>query len=99
MRNTSLPFLACNHVGKELTSAMLSCSLAEACKIRPVLYRLAREVQAKQEEQERSLRGNAPKLQGLIQETRHIKTYVEQAISALYSGRQLHIIGEINNVI
>lgn len=78
---------------------MLPCSLAEACEIRPVLYRLAREVQAKQEEQERSLRGNAPKLQGLILETRHIKVYVEQAISALYSGRQIHIIGEINNVI
>ena len=61
--------------------------------------RLAREVQAKQEEQERLLRSNAPRLKDLIQETRCIKMYVEEAISALYSGRQIHIFGEINNVI
>ncbi len=41
--------------------------------------RLARELRAKQEEQERSLRSNAPKLQALIQETGRIKTYVEDA--------------------
>ncbi len=61
--------------------------------------RLARELQAKQEEQERALRGNAPKLLALVQDTGRIKTYVEQAISALYNGRKIHIIGELNNVI
>ena len=61
--------------------------------------RLAHEIQGKQEEQERSLRSNAPKLQGLVQETRRIKMYVEEAISTLYSGRQINIIGEISNVV
>ena len=65
----------------------------------PYICRLARETQAKQEEQERFLRSNAPKLQGLIQETRRIKKYVEETISVLYNGRQINIIGEINNVI
>lgn len=64
-----------------------------------LVSRLARELHAKQEEQERALRSNAPKLQALIQETGRIKTYVEEAISALYNGRQINIIGEINNVI
>lgn len=64
-----------------------------------VVSRLAREVQAKQEEQERTLRSNAPKLQAILQETGRIKTYVEQAISALYHGRQINIIGEINNLL
>ena len=82
--------------------SLLCCHVDWLKLVRSFLFfatRLAREVQAKQEEQERSLRGNAPKLQGLIQETRHIKTYVEEAISTLYRGRQIHIIGEINNVI
>ncbi|KAA6425254.1 MAG: hypothetical protein FRX49_04749 [Trebouxia sp. A1-2] len=61
--------------------------------------RLARELQAKQEEQERALRSNAPKLLALVQDTGRIKTYVEQAISALYNGRKINVIGEINNVI
>lgn len=61
--------------------------------------RLARELQAKQEEQERALKSNAPKLQSLLKETASIKQYAEQAISALYNGRQINIIGEINNVI
>ncbi|DBB09844.1 TPA: hypothetical protein ACH3X3_001459 [Trebouxia sp. C0006] len=61
--------------------------------------RLARELQAKQEEQERALRSNAPKLLALVQDTGRIKTYVEQAISALYGGREINVIGEINNVI
>ena len=64
-----------------------------------MLLRLARELQAKQEEQERALKSNAPKLQNLLKETASIKQYVEQAISALYNGRQINVIGEINNVI
>ena len=62
-------------------------------------YRLARELQAKQEEQGRALKSNAPKLQALVQETSRVKSYVEGAISTLYHGRQINIIGEINNVI
>ena len=61
--------------------------------------RLARELRVKQSEQEHALQSNAPKLQALVQETGRIKTYVEQAISALYNGRQINIIGEINNVL
>ncbi|KAL3159873.1 hypothetical protein ABBQ38_010272 [Trebouxia sp. C0009 RCD-2024] len=85
------------------TSSQYSSRLARALQQKGSQHekflRLARETQAKQEEQERSLRSNAPKLQGLIQETRRIKTYVEETISVLYSGRQVNIIGEINNVI
>lgn len=76
---------------------LLQCCEADQCH--SYVHRLAREVQVKQEEQERSLRSNAPKLQGLIQETRRIKTFVEEAISALYNGRRINVIGEINNVI
>ncbi|DBB02880.1 TPA: hypothetical protein ACH3X1_013485 [Trebouxia sp. C0004] len=61
--------------------------------------RLACELQAKQEEQERTLRSNAPKLLALVQDTGRIKIYVEQAISALYGSREINVIGEINNVI
>ena len=78
--------------------ALIPCwKRAEQCHV--LANRLAHEIQSKQEEQERSLKSNAPKLQGLIQETRRIKMYVEEAISALYSGRQINIIGEINNVV
>ena len=62
-------------------------------------FRLAQELQGKQEEQERALKTNAPKLQALIHDTKRIKEHVEKAISALYSGRQINIIGEINNVL
>lgn len=60
---------------------------------------MARELKAKQEEQERALRSNAPKLHALIQDTGRIKAYIEESISALYGGRQIRVIGEINNVI
>ena len=56
-------------------------------------------MQVKQEEHERALRSNAPKLKALVQETGRLKAYVEEAISALYNGRQINVIGEINNVL
>ncbi|CAI5506355.1 unnamed protein product [Closterium sp. Naga37s-1] len=40
-----------------------------------------------------------PKLEAVVQRTRAYKTAAEAALSAMYSNRPVHIIGEINNVL
>ncbi|CAI5511130.1 unnamed protein product [Closterium sp. Naga37s-1] len=40
-----------------------------------------------------------PKLEAVVQGTRAYKTAAEAALSAMYSNRPVHIIGEINNVL
>ena len=61
--------------------------------------RLAHELRTKQEEQERALKSNAIKLQALLQQTRHVKVFVESSVSALFDDRKINIIGEINKII
>lgn len=71
---------------------MYECDPTSGC-------RLAEQLKRKQEEHEKGLKGNAIKLQSLVQQTWQIKVFVEQAISALYDNRTVHIIGDINKVI
>ncbi|CAI7852305.1 unnamed protein product, partial [Closterium sp. NIES-54] len=40
-----------------------------------------------------------PKLEAVVQRTRAYKTAAEAALSAMYSNRPVHIIGEINNML
>ena len=43
--------------------------------------------------------GNAPKLSQVIKFTAQLKQLTERSIAVLYNGRQINLIGEVNNVL
>ena len=61
--------------------------------------RAADEAEAKRREIQRSLAKQAPQLTSVQKHTAHVKTEVEAELSKTFNGRQVNIIGEINNVL
>ena len=61
--------------------------------------RAADEVEAKRREIQRLLASEAPKLAFVQKRTAYIKSEVEMELSKSFEGRQVHVIGEINNVL
>jgi hypothetical protein len=63
------------------------------------VHRLAQEVEARRAEIQASLVRDAPVLAARIARTGTVKEHSEKAVSALFAGRKINIIGEINNIL
>lgn len=64
-----------------------------------LVCRAAEEVEAKRRDILRSLAVEAPKLTCTQKRTSLVKVGVEAALAKAFNGRQVNIIGEINNVL
>lgn len=60
---------------------------------------MAEDCNAKRLETQHQLAACAPKLAALLKRTAAVKQRFEEGLSAALSGRIVHVIGEINNVI
>ena len=63
------------------------------------MCRLQRELQAKRQELQAKLVEDASKLSAIIAETKRLKSFVEEQISKLVKGIEVHVTGEINNTL
>lgn len=61
--------------------------------------RAADEVEAKRRDIQRVLANEAPKLAFVQKRTARVKSEVEAELSKAFNGRQVNVIGEINNVL
>lgn len=64
-----------------------------------MLCRVAADCEGRREETQRRLMACAPQLAAVVRRTRGAKSMVEQSLSAALGGRDVNIIGEINNVL
>lgn len=63
------------------------------------VYRLQRELQAKRQELQQKLVEDASKLAAVIAETKELKSFVEEHISGLVKGIEVHVTGDVNNTL
>ena len=63
------------------------------------MCRLQRELQAKRQELQTKLVEDASKLSAIVAETKQMKQFVEEKISGLVKGIEVHITGEFNNTL
>ncbi len=61
--------------------------------------RLAAEVEARRAEIQRGLAADGPKLAALVAATAASKARSEAGVAALFPGRTVNVMGEINNVL
>ena len=83
----------------ERSRARLASDLFAASRLEGKLLALADEARERQAETRRLLQREARRSEAVGKALGEVKRFAEQAISAMYKGRTVHIIGEINNAL
>jgi hypothetical protein len=79
--------------------ARLANDLVTAGRLESKFCVFADDARKKRDETRRSLRREALKAEASRKALREVKRFAERAISTMYKGRTVHIIGEINNAL
>ena len=79
--------------------ARLAKDLVTAGRLESKFSTFADEARRKRDETRRLLRREALKAEATGTALGEVKRFAEQAISAMYKGRTVHIVGEINNAL
>jgi hypothetical protein len=77
----------------------LANDLVTAGRLESKFCVFADDARQKRDETRRSLRREALKAEASRKALREVKRFAERAISTMYKGRTVHIIGEINNAL
>jgi len=79
--------------------ARLASDLLAASRLEAKLLAHADEARQRQSETRRALRREARRAEAAAKTLGEVKLFAERTISAMYKGRTVHIIGEINNAL
>ena len=79
--------------------ARLASDLLAASRLEAKLLAHADEARERQSETRRALRREARRAEAAAKALGEVKLFAERTISAMYKGRTVHIIGEINNAL
>lgn len=79
--------------------ARLASDLLAASRLEAKLLAHADEARERQSETRRALRREARRAEAVAKALGEVKLFAERTISAMYKGRTVHIIGEINNAL
>ena len=79
--------------------ARLASDLLAASRLEAKLLAHADEARERQSETRRALRREARRAEAVAKALGEVKRFVERTVSAMYNGRAVHIIGEINNAL
>ena len=79
--------------------ARLASDLLAASRLEAKLLAHADEARQRQSETRRALRREARRAEAAAKALGEVKLFAERTISAMYKGRTVHIIGEINNAL